>query len=199
MIFSKLGLSAYDVLDAARTKWNFLPFTPGLVGGHCIGVDPYYLAHKAQAIGHDPEVILAGRRINDSMGGYIAEAVMARLDGPGRILVLGLTFKENVPDLRNTRVVDIVAALTEAGHTVDVHDACADPEEAELFYGLTLAGDLAGLSGYDAVIGAVPHRAYAALGGIELERLLNPGGLLADIKGMWREVTLGEGYRRWSL
>ncbi len=199
MIFSKLGLSSYDVLDAARTKWNFLPFTPGLVGGHCIGVDPYYLAHKAQEIGHDPEVILAGRRINDAMGGYIAETVMARLDGKARILVLGLTFKENVPDLRNTRVVDIVQTLALAGHAVDVHDACADPEEAERLYGLTLAGDLDTLSGFDAVIGAVPHRAYAALGAAELERLLKPGGLLADIKGMWRAVDLGEGFRRWSL
>jgi UDP-N-acetyl-D-galactosamine dehydrogenase len=199
MIFSKLGLSTYDVLDAARTKWNFLPFTPGLVGGHCIGVDPYYLAHKALAIGHDPEVILAGRKINDAMGGYVAEAVRTRLDGPARVLVLGLTFKENVPDLRNTKVLDIVRALAAAGHDVDVHDACADPAEAQRLYGLTLAGDLAGLSGYDAVIGAVPHRDYAALGAVELERLLKPGGLLADVKGMWRTVTLGDGYRRWSL
>jgi UDP-N-acetyl-D-galactosamine dehydrogenase len=203
MIFGKLGLSAHDVLDAARTKWNFLPFTPGLVGGHCIGIDPYYLAYKAQAMGHDPEVILAGRRINDAMGSFVAEMVHSQLKEqpgrPARVLVLGLTFKENVPDLRNSRVIDIVETLRDRWHEVDIHDALADPEEAAQEYGVALKGSLAELGGYDAVIGAVPHRQYCDLGVKDFERLLAPGGLLADIKGMWRTITLPDGYRRWSL
>ncbi len=198
IIFNKLGLSAYDVLDAARTKWNFLPFAPGLVGGHCIGIDPYYLAHKAAQVGHDPEIILAGRRINDEMGRYVARSIDAALGRPSDILVLGLAFKENVPDLRNTRVVDIVHALTDAGHTVHVHDALADPEEARQAYGIALAPDLAG-GPYDAVVGAVMHGPYRALDADGICRLLRDGGLLADIKGMWRGLALPDTVRRWSL
>ncbi|MDE0256718.1 MAG: nucleotide sugar dehydrogenase, partial [Rhodospirillaceae bacterium] len=198
MIFNKLGLSAYDVLDAARTKWNFLPFAPGLVGGHCVGIDPYYLAHKAAQVGHDPEITLAGRRINDGMGRYVAQSVHAALGKPSDILILGLAFKENVPDLRNTGVIDIVRALSAAGHTVRVHDAFADPEEAQRAHGIALVPDLAG-GPYDAVVGAVMHDPYRELGAADLRRLLRDGGLLADVKGMWRGLALPETVRRWSL
>ena len=204
VIFERLGLSIHDVLDAARTKWNFLGFTPGLVGGHCIGVDPFYLAHAAQAIGHDPQVILAGRRINDAMGGVLAGRIAAELEAagrgnPARVLVLGLTFKENVPDLRNSKVVDIVRGLEARGHRVAVHDPRADRDEARALYGIELLPDLDAATGFDAVIGAVAHDAYRALDADRLSRLLVPGGLVADIKGLWREVTLPEGLRRWRL
>lgn len=198
MIFHRMGLSVYDVLEAARTKWNFLPFTPGLVGGHCIGVDPYYLAHRAQAMGHEPEVILAGRRINDGMGGFIAREVASRLSPGARILVLGLTFKENVPDLRNTRVVDIVAALRGMGHDVRVHDPLAAGDEAKTLYGIDLLGDLAA-GDYDAVVGAVAHDVYRAFGADDFARLLAPKGLVADIKGMWRDAPMPDGVTRWEL
>src|SRR5690606_394791 len=167
IIFNRMGLSIYDVLAAAGTKWNFLKFTPGLVVGHCIGVDPYYLAHLATSLGHHPEVVLAGRRTNDGMGRYIAECVDRLLGerrrgagaaaAPARVLVLGLTFKENVPDLRNTKVVDIVAALAARGHRVEVCDPLADPDEARALYGLELLGAPPEDGGYDCVIGAVPH------------------------------------------
>ena len=195
-IFHKMDLSIHDVLDAARTKWNFLDFRPGLVGGHCIGVDPYYLAAKAVALGHDPKVILAGRSTNDGMGAFIADSVAADLPVNARILVMGLTFKENVPDLRNTRVVDIVRRLGDLGHTVTVHDPIADPAEAAQFYDIALARDLE--SGFDAVIGAVAHDAYIALGDDQLAGLLKPGGVLADIKGIWRSRSIA-GLRRWQL
>jgi UDP-N-acetyl-D-glucosamine/UDP-N-acetyl-D-galactosamine dehydrogenase len=195
-IFHKMDLSIHDVLDAARTKWNFLDFRPGLVGGHCIGVDPYYLAAKAVALGHDPKVILAGRSTNDGMGAFIADSVAADLPANARILVMGLTFKENVPDLRNSRVVDIVRRLGDLGHTVTVHDPIADPAEAAQFYDIALARDLE--SGFDAVIGAVAHDAYIALGDEQLAGLLKPGGVLADIKGIWRSRSIA-GLRRWQL
>ncbi|MFO0988766.1 MAG: nucleotide sugar dehydrogenase [Alphaproteobacteria bacterium] len=198
-IFNKMGISVHDVLDAARTKWNFLPFVPGLVGGHCIGVDPYYLAYKAQQFGHNPEVILAGRRINDGMGDYIAGQIDAALGKPSSILVLGLTFKENIPDLRNSKVVDIVAGLKARGHAVSVHDAFADAEEAEAEYGIALAGDLAKLGAFDALVGAVMHAPYAALTVADFARLVRPGGLVADVKGMWRWATLPENRKRWSI
>ncbi len=198
-IFNKMGISVHDVLDAARTKWNFLSFVPGLVGGHCIGVDPYYLAYKAQQFGHNPEVILAGRRINDGMGDYIAGQIDAALGKPSSVLVLGLTFKENIPDLRNSKVVDIIAGLKARGHEVAVHDAFADHEEAATEYGLFLSGPLEKLRGYDAIVGAVMHAPYAAFGAADFARLVRPGGLVADVKGMWRRATLPEGLRRWSI
>jgi UDP-N-acetyl-D-galactosamine dehydrogenase len=193
MIFEKLGISVYDVLEAARTKWNFLPFAPGLVGGHCIGVDPFYLAHAAIDAGHHPEIILAGRRINDGMGPWLAERINVELvkqgRGAGRVLVLGLTFKENVPDLRNSKVVDLIGRLRALGHTVAVHDACADPGEARHEYGETLLPTLDDASSYDAVVGAVPHTAYVSLGAARLGEMLKPNGLVADIKGMWRGLN----------
>ena len=208
IIFNRMGLSIYDVLEAARTKWNFLNFTPGLVGGHCIGVDPYYLAHLAQTLGHHPEVVLAGRRTNDGMGRYVAECVDRALAerrraagaaaAPARVLVLGLTFKENVPDLRNTKVVDIVEALQARGHRVDVADPLADRTRRGRIYGIELH-DAPPAAGYDCVIGAVPHDAYRAYDGAALRALLAPGGLVADIKGMWRGVEVPGDIRRWEL
>lgn len=196
-IFCKMGLSVFDVLDAAATKWNFLKFQPGLVGGHCIGVDPYYLSHRAQQLGHLPRVILAGRSINDGMGAWVADQVHGQLRRAGEILVLGLTFKEDVPDLRNSRVVDVIRRFEWIGHTVTVHDPLADPAEAHHEYGLTL--DAHALERrYDAVVAAVPHAVYRALGPAELSGILKPDGLLADIKGVWRRHDL-PGIRRWSL
>jgi len=202
MIFQKLGISVHDVLDAAGTKWNFLNFKPGLVGGHCIGVDPFYLAECAKAHGHHPEIILAGRRTNDGMGPYIADRVHEQLGTggkPAKILVLGLTFKENVPDLRNTKVIDIVAALRDKGHSVEVHDPLADPEEAKSHYGLDLRSSLQGAQGYDCIIGAVPHHAYLAFTAETFATLVKAGGLVADVKGMWRTMALPDALRFWQL
>ncbi len=199
MIFQRLGLSAYDVLEAAGTKWNFLNFAPGLVGGHCIGVDPYYLAHRARQAGHEPEIVLAGRRINDGMADFIVGCVAERVAAPGRVLVLGLTFKENVPDLRNSKVIDIVAGLGKRGFSVDVFDPVADQAEARATYGVELAPELDALSGYDAVVAAVKHDLFRAFDKQRFATLLAPGGLVADIKGMWRDRDLPEGLRRWQL
>ncbi len=198
-IFAKLDLSIWDVLDAARTKWNFLPFEPGLVGGHCIGVDPYYLAHRAQELGHDPQVILSGRATNDGMGAWVADSMHAAGGGKaGSALVLGLTFKENVPDLRNSRVVDVIRRLEELGHTVSVHDPRADAAEAEHEYGIALDADALG-GRYDLVFAAVPHEEYKALDDQAVANLVIDGGLIADLKGIWRGRDLGSAVKRWSL
>ncbi|RST30460.1 nucleotide sugar dehydrogenase [Sphingomonas ginkgonis] len=197
-IFGKLDLSVWDVLAAARTKWNFLPFEPGLVGGHCIGVDPYYLSYRAQELGHKPQVILAGRDINDGMGAWVADRLHERQGGrAGSALVLGLTFKENVPDLRNSRVVDVIRRLAWLGYRVEVSDPLADLAEAEHEYGLALKP----LNGtrYDMVVGAVAHEEYRTIGANRLTELLNEGGLVADLKGMWRSLELPAEIRRWSL
>ncbi|NQV83838.1 MAG: nucleotide sugar dehydrogenase [Rhodospirillales bacterium] len=205
MIFNRLGLSTHDVLAAAGTKWNFLSFEPGLVGGHCIGVDPFYLAHLASEMGHHPEVILAGRKINDGMAGFIAGRIGERLaeasgsGPPARILVLGLTFKENVPDLRNTKVVDLINALKAQGHDVDVHDAIADAGEAKRLFGLTLLGQLDGAQTYDCVVGAVCHDEYAAFIDDALAAMVKPGGLIVDLKGMWRTLELGPDMQRMEI
>jgi len=190
MIFERMGISVYDVLDAAATKWNFLGFKPGLVGGHCIGVDPFYLARAAIDAGHHPEIVLAGRRINDSMAAWMAERIAAQLEPGSRILMLGLTFKENVPDLRNSKVADLIARLAALGHAVEVHDACADPAEAKREYGVTLLASLDGATSFDCVVGAVQHEAYRALGPEALAKLARPGALLADLKGMWRGLEV---------
>jgi UDP-N-acetyl-D-glucosamine/UDP-N-acetyl-D-galactosamine dehydrogenase len=198
-IFGKLGLSIYDVLDAAGTKWNFLKFSPGLVGGHCIGVDPYYLSYKAQQLGHDPRVILAGRTINDHMAHYIADEVHSRLDGRQcHVLVLGLTFKEDVPDLRNSKVADVVRRLQWLGHQVTVHDPLADPIEAKHEYGISLDADALSRT-YDAVVAAVPHEQYKGMGIEVAAKLVKEGGLIADVKGMWRGAATPDGARRWGL
>lgn len=187
LIFNRLGIDTQEVLEAAGSKWNFLPFRPGLVGGHCIGVDPYYLTHKAQAIGYHPEIILAGRRLNDSMGSYVVSQViklMMQRDGvpkASRALVLGLTFKENCPDLRNTRVVDIVAELRDYGIACDVYDPWASAEEASAEYGIELTESLEPGT-YDAVILAVAHHQFQAMGVEELRALGKPGAVLYDVK-----------------
>jgi len=187
ILFNRLGIDTQAVLEAAGTKWNFLPFRPGLVGGHCIGVDPYYLTHKAQEIGHHPEIILAGRRLNDAMGAYVAGRVVKLLikrrrpvEG-ARALILGLTFKENCPDLRNTRVIDLIAELRDYGMNVDVHDPWADPEEARQEYGLELT-QKPRLGSYDAIVLAVAHRQYREMGAGAIRAWLNAGGVVYDVK-----------------
>ncbi|ARJ66572.1 UDP-N-acetyl-D-galactosamine dehydrogenase [Magnetospirillum sp. ME-1] len=199
MIFEKLGISIYDVLEASATKWNFLNFKPGLVGGHCIGVDPFYLARCAQDNGHHPEIILAGRRINDGMGPWVAQRVAAQLAPGSKVLVLGLTFKENVPDLRNSKVVDVIRELRRLGHEVTVHDPYADPAEAEHEYSETLTTSLEGLSGFDGLVGTVPHAPYLAFSQENFATLVRPGGLVADVKGMWRGMDIPDGVRLWRL
>jgi UDP-N-acetyl-D-galactosamine dehydrogenase len=201
-IFSDLGLSTYDVLEAARSKWNFLDFRPGLVGGHCIGVDPFYLAHCARKLGHRADVILAGRRINDAMGQDLARRIAAAATAIGlgprpRSLVLGLTFKENVPDLRNSKVIDLVRGLEAEGHAVEVRDPRADPREARAEYGLELGREET--DGFDCLVGAVAHDGYCALTEADFARLVKPGGLVADIKGIWRDHRLPPGRHRWQL
>ena len=196
-ILSNIDVSVWDVLAAARTKWNFLPFEPGLVGGHCIGVDPYYLSHMSQKFGHHPQVILAGRGTNDGMGRWIADALHEkRSRKPGSALVLGLTFKENVPDLRNSKAFDLIGRLKELGHKVEVADPFADADEVEREHRLTL-GHANGAS-YDLVVGAVAHDEYRDLDNQGLAALVAPGGTLADLKGMWRERHI-DGIDRWSL
>jgi UDP-N-acetyl-D-galactosamine dehydrogenase len=186
-LFNTLGIDTLEVLEAAGTKWNFLPFRPGLVGGHCISVDPYYLTHKAQEVGHHPDVILAGRRTNDSMGEYIAGQVVRLMVRKGinpvhaRILLLGLAFKENCPDLRNTRVVDIVQALRGYSTEVDVYDPWVDAAEARHEYGLELV-DAPAVGAYDAIIVAVGHRQFAALGSAGIRALGKPSSVLYDVK-----------------
>jgi UDP-N-acetyl-D-galactosamine dehydrogenase len=187
LIFHRLGIDTHEVLEAAGTKWNFLPFRPGLVGGHCIGVDPYYLTHKAQEIGYHPDVILAGRRINDGMGSHVARRVVKLMQQRGiqtanaRILLLGLAFKENCPDLRNTRVVDIIAELRSYNARVDVHDPWVAPAHAQAEYGLELVAEpAAGI--YDAVILAVAHDRFVALGADGVRAFAKPEAVVFDVK-----------------
>ena len=196
-IFSKIGVSVWDVLAAAKTKWNFLGFEPGLVGGHCIGVDPYYLSHLALEVGHDPQVILSGRETNDGMGTWIADALHERRGRAGTALVLGLTFKENVPDLRNSRSFDLIRRLQELGHSVEVADPLAEPADVEREHGLSVT-ELDGRR-YGLVVGAVAHDAYRELPDERLAALLVPGGTLADLKGMWRDRHFEPPIDRWTL
>jgi UDP-N-acetyl-D-galactosamine dehydrogenase len=196
-IFSRVGVTVWDVLDAARTKWNFLAFEPGLVGGHCIGVDPFYLSHLAQQVGHDPQVILAGRQTNDNMGAWIADTLHGRRGKAGRALVLGLTFKENVPDLRNSRSFELVRRLQWLGHDVEVADPIASADEIERDHGLRVT--VPDGQSYDLVVGAVAHRDYRKLSDDRLEALVAPGGTLADLKGMWRQRRLDASLDRWTL
>jgi len=207
LIFGRLGIDTTEVLTAAGTKWNFLPFRPGLVGGHCIGVDPYYLTHKAEALGFHPQVILAGRRINDFMGKYVAETAVKKMIAKDRRIkgaragVLGFTFKENVPDLRNTRIVDIIRELEEYGAFVLVHDPLADPKEAEAEYGLTLVS-LEDFKDLDVLILAVPHEEYKKLGPEKLASFLadSKSGLVLDVKGaLNRDAITGVGLSYWRL
>lgn len=197
-IAEPLDISMWDVLDAARTKWNFLPFEPGLVGGHCIGVDPYYLSHLAQRQGHDPQVILAGRRTNDTMGGWIADRLHERRKRKvGSALILGLTFKENVPDLRNSGVAGLVERLSELGHRVSLADPLADPQEVMRYFGKR--PEPVNDARYDVVVGAVKHDVFRSMSSDQLAGMLEPNGTLADIKAMWRHLPLPPATDYWTL
>jgi len=204
VIFAKLGIRTIDVLEAAGTKWNFLPFRPGLVGGHCIGVDPYYLTAKATMVGHHPEVILSGRKINDAMGEHVAQRVVKGLAREGhpirdaRVGILGLTFKENVPDLRNSRVPDILQTLREYGIEPVVHDPFADPDEAMHELGVKLAS-LDEITGMHALILAVNHRSYLEAGSESWATRLVERGVFFDVKSVFDSSTLGESIAYGSL
>ncbi len=206
MIFDKMGIDTTEVLKAAGTKWNFLPFRPGLVGGHCIGVDPYYLTFKAESLGYRPEMILAGRRINDNMAKFIAERTVKILINSSkqvrdsRVAVMGLTFKENVPDLRNTKVVDIISELNTYGVNVVVHDPIADPDEARAYYGIELQS-LENLGRVDAVIVAVIHDTYKSMGLSRMAGLCYDGcPIVIDVKGAFEpEDARNEQIRYWRL
>ncbi|WP_371363035.1 UDP-N-acetyl-D-glucosamine 6-dehydrogenase [Sporomusa rhizae] len=205
IIFDKMDIRTADVLEAANTKWNFLPFRPGLVGGHCIGVDPYYLTYKAEELGYQPQVILAGRRINDGMGKFIAEQTIKKLAQSGknvygaRIGILGLTFKENVPDLRNSRVPDIISELREYGTEIIVVDPVADEEEAYQEYGISLEAEDK-LQKLDAVILAVAHDQYIQFGAQKIAEMLNnKSGVIIDVKSIFGGSDFGTCVRYWSL
>ena len=187
IIFNKMGIDTESVLKAAGSKWNFLPFRPGLVGGHCIGVDPYYLTHKAQEIGYHPEIILAGRRLNDSMGPYVVSQLVKAMtkkrihvDG-AKVLVMGLAFKENCPDLRNTRIVDIVTELNDYNCNVDVYDPWVDPAEAKHEYGITCI-EQPNTGTYDAILLCVAHEQFKSLGAASIRQLGKPNAILYDLK-----------------
>ena len=205
IIFDKIGIDTSEVLEAAGTKWNFLNFKPGLVGGHCIGVDPYYLTHKAEMLGYHPQVILAGRRINDGMGKYIAEQTVKQMIASGsyvkgaKVTVLGLTFKENCADLRNSKVIDIIHELQSFGAEVFVHDPDADPAEALHKYGVKLL-EWDALPRADAIVAAVAHRKYRKLSIDEITRKVVKGGCFVDVKAGFDEVMLADaGMRVWRL
>jgi UDP-N-acetyl-D-galactosamine dehydrogenase len=205
IIFRELGIDTLDVLEAAGSKWNFLHFRPGLVGGHCIGVDPYYLTHKADMLGYHPQVILAGRRINDGMGKFIAEQTIKNMIASGsyikgaRVNVLGLTFKEDCSDLRNSKVVDIIRELQSYGVEVHVTDPTADPTEALHEYGVKLE-TFDELPRADAVVAAVAHRVYKALSLEDLGRKVVKGGTFIDVKAAFDAASItAAGYRLWRL
>ncbi len=205
VIFHKIGIDTLEVLKAAGTKWNFLPFRPGLVGGHCIGVDPYYLTHKADMLGYHPQVILAGRRINDGMGKYVAEQTVKEMIAAGSsikgasVIVLGLTFKENCPDLRNSKVIDVIHELQSYGCKVHVHDPVAEPAEAVHEYGVELESWDA-LPVADAIVAAVAHKDYLDMPLTKLLGKLAPGGVFADVKSSYDPAALTEaGARLWRL
>ena len=205
IIFHKIGIDTTEVLEAAGSKWNFLPFRPGLVGGHCIGVDPYYLTHKAEMLGHHPQVILAGRRINDSMGKYIAEQTIKEMIANNLpvkgadIIVLGLTFKENCPDLRNSKVIDVIRELQSYGATVHVHDPLAASAEAEHEYGVTLKR-LEDMPKAQAIVAAVAHREYKELPVATVVAMGVPGAVFVDVKASFDANALGAaGLRTWRL
>ncbi len=206
VIFDRIGIDTLEVLEAAGTKWNFLPFRPGLVGGHCIGVDPYYLTHKAEMLGYHPQVILAGRRINDGMAAWVAQQTVKQMINNGssvkgaQVIVLGLTFKENCPDLRNSKVADLIRELQSFGCEVSVHDPIAAPEEAMHEYGLKLTPwhELPG--GADAIVAAVSHRQYLSMPLADILAKLKPGGVFTDVKSAYDPAAIrAAGYKLWRL
>lgn len=200
-VFDRLDINTFDVLEAARTKWNFLPFFPGLVGGHCIGVDPYYLTYKASELGYEPEVILSGRKINDDMSGYVAKKTVQKIIKAdkslknSRVLVMGITFKENVSDIRNSKVADLVRELEAFSVQVDVVDPYAEAKEVKQEYGIEMKEKPEGV--YDAIIVAVNHKPYTELTEGDFEKLSNGSGILVDIKGVYRNQIKQLEY--WSL
>ena len=205
LIFHKIGIDTIEVLEAAGTKWNFLPFRPGLVGGHCIGVDPYYLTHKAEMLGHHPQVILSGRRINDTMGKYVAEQTVKQMIEAGHsikgceVIVLGLTFKENCPDLRNSKVIDVIRELQSYGCSVRVHDPAADADEARHEYGVDLV-EWDALPKASAIVATVAHAAYANMAATRLTDKLTDNGVFVDVKSFFDRKALTEaGVRVWRL
>jgi UDP-N-acetyl-D-glucosamine/UDP-N-acetyl-D-galactosamine dehydrogenase len=205
VIFHRIGIDTLEVLKAAGTKWNFLPFRPGLVGGHCIGVDPYYLTHKADMLGYHPQVILAGRRINDSMGKYVAEQTIKQMISNdiqvkgANVIVLGMTFKENCPDLRNSKVIDVVRELKSFGVNVFIHDPIADSGECEHEYGVTLT-KWADLPKASAIVAAVSHKEYASMGVPRITERLTKGGVFTDVKCFYEPKQLEEaGATVWRL
>ena len=206
LIFDKIGIDTLEVLEAAGTKWNFLPFRPGLVGGHCIGVDPYYLTHKAEMLGYHPQVILAGRRINDGMAAYVAQQTIKQIIHNGsnikgaNVIVLGLTFKENCPDLRNSKVADVVKELEGFGCEVSVHDFIAESAEAVHEYGITLTPWNQLPSQADAIVAAVSHKEYLAMPLADILGRLKKGGVFADVKSAFdQEAIRASGYSLWRL
>ena len=206
LIFDRIGIDTLEVLEAAGTKWNFLPFRPGLVGGHCIGVDPYYLTHKAEMLGYHPQVILAGRRINDGMAAWVAQQTVKQMINNGspvkgaKVIVLGLTFKENCPDLRNSKVADLVRELQSFGCDVAVHDPIAEPAEAVHEYGITLTPWQELPGGVDAIVAAVSHRQYLAMPLADILAKLKPGGVFTDVKSAYDAAAIrAAGYRLWRL
>ena len=206
LIFDRIGIDTLEVLQAAGTKWNFLPFRPGLVGGHCIGVDPYYLTHKAEILGYHPQVILAGRRINDGMAAYVAQQTLTQMIKAGssvkgaKVIVLGLTFKENCPDLRNSKVADVVRELKDFGCEVSVHDPTADSVEAAHEYDVELTPWERLPTDADAIVAAVSHRDYLAMPLDILLRNLRSGGVFVDVKSAYdRDAISNAGYRLWRL
>jgi UDP-N-acetyl-D-galactosamine dehydrogenase len=201
IIFDKMGINTFEVLEAAGTKWNFLKFQPGLVGGHCIGVDPYYLTHKSKELGYDSQVILAGRAINDGMGGYVAKKVLQHIiqyNGNvkhAKVLVMGATFKENVSDIRNSKIADVVKELQSYSLNVHVTDPHASGDQLTHEYGFGLTQELA--SDYDAVIITVPHNDYKKLNDAEFAAVTKPHAIIADLKGIYRGKITSRAY--WSL
>ena len=205
LIFNRMGIDTLEVLEAAGTKWNFLPFRPGLVGGHCIGVDPYYLTHKAEMLGYQPQVILAGRRINDSMGKYVAEQTIKQLIASGRpvkdanVIVLGMTFKEDCADVRNSKVIDVIRELQSFGVQVHVHDPLADSDECWHEYGIALT-EWGALPTAAAIVAAVAHAPYLRMGLTELLGKLAPGGVFADVKSAFdANAVRAAGHTVWRL
>jgi UDP-N-acetyl-D-glucosamine/UDP-N-acetyl-D-galactosamine dehydrogenase len=206
IIFNRIGIDTLEVLQAAGTKWNFLPFRPGMVGGHCIGVDPYYLTHKAEMLGYHPEVILAGRRINDGMAAYVAQQTVKQMIRQGtnikgaKVIVLGLTFKENCPDLRNSKVADLVHELQDYGCDVRVHDPLADNAEAVHEYNIGISAWGALPEQADALVAAVSHTAYAQMPLAELCSKLKAGGVFVDVKSAYDAPALRTaGFDLWRL
>ncbi|MHA1558287.1 MAG: nucleotide sugar dehydrogenase [Alphaproteobacteria bacterium] len=199
ILFEKMGISIYDVLETGQTKWNFLSFSPGLVGGHCIGVDPYYLACAGEQQKVSLNVTLAGRDVNEKMAFFIANTINNKIPPNSKILILGLTFKENVPDLRNTKVLDLIAELERAGHKVYVHDSVAHYKESKMLVGNKLTEEYEQFAPYDCIVGVVAHRIYTLLTPDKLYRLLKKEGTIIDIKNMWSHYDFPVTIKYWRL